>query len=109
MLPYIFAADLPPWIVKRVREVLMGTVKRIPTMESPATYRIRVSGLLDASWSDRLGGMTVTATGGRDSPATTTLEGRLPDQAALNGVLGTLYEQHMPVLSVECLDCTGST
>lgn len=83
----------------------MGTVGKIPTMESPATYRIRVSGLLDASWSERLGGMTVITTGGRDSPATTTLEGRLADQAALNGILSALYEQHMPVLSVECLDC----
>ncbi len=87
----------------------MGTEKKIPTMSDPATYRIRVGGLLDASWSDRLGGLTVTTTGGRDLPPTTTLEGRLPDQAALNGVLGTLYEQHMPVLSVECLDCTEST
>lgn len=83
----------------------MGKEGKIPTMESPATYRIRVSGLLDASWSERLGGMTVTATGGRDSPGTTTLEGRLSDQAALNGVLSALYEQHMPVISVNCLDC----
>ena len=84
----------------------MGTErKQIPTMEGPATYRISVGGLLDASWSERLGGMTVTVTGGRDSPGTTTLEGRLPDQAALNGVLSALYEQHMPVVSVECLDC----
>ena len=85
----------------------MGTErKKIPTMEGPATYRISVGGLLDAAWSERLGGMTVTSTGGRDSPETTTLEGRLPDQAALNGVLSALYEQHMPVLSVECLECS---
>ena len=87
----------------------MGTVGKIPTMESPAAYRIRVSGLLDTSWSEKLGGMTIITTGRRDSPGTTTLEGRLPDQAALNGVLSALYEQHMPVLSVECLDCTERT
>jgi len=33
----------------------------------------------------------------------TTLEGRLLDQAALAGVLNTLYELHLPVLEVKCL------
>jgi hypothetical protein len=36
----------------------------------------------------------------------TTLEGYLRDQAALFGVLNTLYELHLPVLSVECLEKT---
>jgi hypothetical protein len=30
-----------------------------------------------------------------------TLEGELRDQAALTGVLNSLYELHLPVLSVE--------
>jgi hypothetical protein len=34
------------------------------------------------------------------SPATT-LEGKINDQSALAGVLNTLYELHLPVLSVE--------
>jgi hypothetical protein len=33
-----------------------------------------------------------------------TLVGRLKDQGALAGVLSTLYELHMPVISVDCLD-----
>jgi len=82
----------------------MGMTEKIPKMEGSATYRICVGGLLDTAWSDRLGGMTITTTGGRDSPETTTLEGRLPDQAALTGVMSTLYELHLPVLSVECLE-----
>jgi hypothetical protein len=36
------------------------------------------------------------------SPATT-LEGEINDQSALAGVLNTLYELHLPVLSVEHL------
>jgi hypothetical protein len=28
-------------------------------LDMPATYRIRVQGFLNKSWSDRLGGMTV--------------------------------------------------
>ena len=36
--------------------------------------------------------------------AQTVLVGRLRDQAALSGVLNILYELHLPVLSVECLE-----
>jgi hypothetical protein len=36
-------------------------------------------------------------------PALTVLEGELTDQAALVGVLNSLYEMHLAVLSVECL------
>jgi hypothetical protein len=49
--------------------------------------------------------MKVESSVGRDGQATTVLEGRLADQAALSGVLNTLYELHLPVISVECLDC----
>ena len=76
----------------------------MPAMEYPAIYRIRVMGQLDSSWSERLGGMTVTTTGGRDTAETTMLEGQLLDQAALTGVLNTLYDLHFPLLSVECID-----
>ena len=37
-------------------------------------------------------------------PPLTTLTGNLQDQASLAGVLRTLYEMHLPVLSVECLN-----
>jgi hypothetical protein len=77
---------------------------KMPSMQYPASYRISVRGHLDTSWSDRLTGMSITATGGKDIPETTTLEGRLPDQAALAGILNTLYDLHMPVLSLECID-----
>jgi hypothetical protein len=42
-----------------------------------------------------------------NGPAVTTLEGELLDQAALAGVLNTLYELHMPVLEVKCLSVTS--
>jgi hypothetical protein len=82
----------------------MEVKQKIPTMEGPAVYRIRVGGRVEADWSDRLAGMTITTSGGRDSPDTTTLEGGLSDQAALNGVMNTLYELHLPVLSMECVE-----
>jgi hypothetical protein len=41
-------------------------------------------------------------------PVVTLLEGELLDQAALAGVLITLYDLHLPVLSVECLSAGPS-
>ena len=71
-------------------------------------YRIRVRGRLDHSWSERLAGMTVTTTGGRDTAETTLLEGQLLDQADLAGVLNALYDLQLPLISVEYFDCTDS-
>ena len=73
-------------------------------MEGPATYRIHVKGHLVSDWSDRLSDLKVEKSVGLDGQETTMLEGRLADQAALSGVLHTLYELHLPVISVECLD-----
>jgi hypothetical protein len=79
-------------------------IKRLK-MHAPATYQIRVVGLLNDSWSDRLEGMTISAIENPDGGSETMLMGRLADQAALSGVLNSLYELHMPVLSMKCLDC----
>ena len=71
---------------------------------TPARYRIRVKGYLHPSWSDRLGGMSITTTGEADETPVSTLVGRLLDQAALMGVLDTLYNYYQcPLLSVEYL------
>ena len=73
-------------------------------LETPATYRIRVQGRLDETWADRLGGMAITSTTTKEKLPVTLLVGHLIDQAALSGVLNTLYELHLPLLSVENLD-----
>jgi len=73
-------------------------------LETPATYRIRVQGHLDKTWSDRLGGMSITPGTTRDNQSVTILVGHLIDQAALSGVLNALYDMHFPLLSVENLD-----
>ena len=70
----------------------------------PATYQIHVQGMLDDSWSDNLGGVTITTTGQTSGAPVTILSGRLVDQAALLGVLNTLYDLRLPLLSVECED-----
>jgi hypothetical protein len=37
------------------------------TLDTPATYRIRVKGYLDSTWSDRLGGLAITSTSQDDA------------------------------------------
>jgi hypothetical protein len=70
--------------------------------DSSASYRIVVQGRIGTTWSDRLEGMTICrAAETLDTPVTTSLEGELSDQAALAGVLNTLYELHLPVISVK--------
>jgi hypothetical protein len=73
------------------------------TFDSPALYEIRVCGHIEASWSERLEGMSFRLVSDQDRPEVTVLQGELLDQAALAGVLATLYDMQMPVLSVTCL------
>ena len=73
-------------------------------MEDFSDYIIKVSGELAPEWSDRLGGMTVSTDRTNPARPITTLEGSLPDQAALRGVIEELYEMHLSVLQVKCLD-----
>jgi hypothetical protein len=74
----------------------------------PATYQIRVQGILDDRWSNRLGGVTIT-TGQTSEAPVTSLSGRLVDQAALLGVLNTLHDLRLPLLSVEVEDWEEKT
>ena len=71
---------------------------------TPATYRIEVEGEVPESWSDRLGGMRITRRQRKDQTTVTTLIGRVRDQAELSGALNTLYELHLPILSVANLE-----
>ena len=77
--------------------------RRCFTLGTPAEYRIRVQGSLDESMSDRLAGMRITTSSRGHQTPVTELVGRLRDQAELSGVLNSLYELHLAILSVECL------
>ena len=79
------------------------SLNNVIPFDRPATYQIRVQGRVDPDWSDRLAGMTIRLAVEEASPPVTTLNGELGDQAALAGVLNTLYELHLPVISVLCL------
>ena len=47
--------------------------------------------------------MRIVAPNPKEQESVTTLEGRVRDQAELMGVLNSLYELHLPILSVELL------
>jgi hypothetical protein len=74
------------------------------SMSKPNVYQIEIEGRISASFSTRLEGMQITESQAKDGKIKTTLVGRLRDQAALSGILNTLYELHTSVISVTCLD-----
>ena len=65
-----------------------------------ATYHIRIQGHLDVSWSDNLSGMAISPVGEQEGLQETLLTGELADQAALMGVLNTLYDMGFALISV---------
>ena len=75
------------------------------TLDRPAIYQIKVPGHLDERWADWAGGMTVTIESEGDGPPVTTLIGTV-DQGALQGLLRRLYSLGLPLISVNCLDCS---
>lgn len=61
----------------------------------PARYQIQIQGRLDGGWADYFGGMTLSVEAGR---GITTLEGTVPDQAALFGLLLRIRDLGLPLL-----------
>jgi hypothetical protein len=76
------------------------------TLDRPATYQIKVPGHIGESWSDWVGGMTITVESEGDDPPITTLTGTV-DQAALQGLLRRLYSLGLPLISVICVECSS--
>ena len=66
----------------------------------PAIYRVSVQGTVSETWRRRLGGMEIMTSTGEDAEPRTILQGSVPDQAALHGLLETLYALHLPILEV---------
>jgi hypothetical protein len=78
------------------------------SMSSPAIYRIRVRGELGAVLARRLDGLNLSEEPANDGDTNgapiSVLVGRMIDQAALSGLLNSLYHLHLPLISVDCLD-----
>ncbi|NOR49454.1 MAG: hypothetical protein GQ530_00285 [Desulfuromonadales bacterium] len=71
---------------------------------SSANYRIHVKGFLDESWSDRLNGLSINNQASPTGLPVTELCGEVRDQAELLGVLNSIYEMHLPLISLELID-----
>ena len=63
-------------------------------------YEIRLKGHLGPRWAARFDGMTLTS----QADGTTLIEGPVVDQAALHGLLRTLGDLGIPLLSVAQVD-----
>ena len=71
--------------------------------DGPAAYQITVQGMIMSSWSERLEGMASNHLVLEDGTTYTILTGDLSDQAALAGLLNTIYEMHLPLVAVNKL------
>jgi len=60
---------------------------------------------LDESWSERLGGFRITAISPKDQEGPVIeLVGKVRDQAELSGLLNSLYELHLTLLSAKYIN-----
>lgn len=68
----------------------------LPRSTEPSTYEIRLKGHLDDEWDTWFDGVTVT----QEPDGTTLLTCRVPDQAALHGLLRQIRDLGIPLISV---------
>jgi hypothetical protein len=66
-------------------------------------YALRVQGHLDPTFQDRFGELRIE----QQEAGTTLLEGALPDQAALHGVLLQIVRLGLTLLSLETSEASG--
>ena len=71
--------------------------------DTPASYRVRILGPMVKRRSEYLCGMRISSARRQGGLIVTTLTGELVDQAALMGVLSSLYDMGYPLLRVERL------
>lgn len=72
--------------------------------DTPAIYQICVQGTLSAAWMACFGNLTVRPSDDAARGPVTILTGEVADQAALLGVLNSIYDLGYPLLS-----CSVST
>ena len=73
--------------------------------DRPGNYRIRVLGILDERFSERLGGLCIRQCSLKvNEKPVTELVGQVRDQAELAGLLNSLYELHLTLRSVEYIN-----
>lgn len=67
-----------------------------PRLEKTEIYQIKVEGVLDEKWADWFDGFTITNQDGHE----TILQGSIPDQEALHGLLARIRDLGLPIRSI---------
>jgi hypothetical protein len=70
-------------------------------------FEIQVHGRLSQAWADCLGDVVISASG-ENELAVTTLTGHALDRAALMGLLNSLYDLGLTLVSVACQPVPGN-
>jgi len=66
----------------------------------PVYYQIIIEGVLDSKWSEWFHGMTLTP----QEDGICVLEGMIPDQAGLHGILALIRDLGMPIIALKRKD-----
>ena len=72
--------------------------------QKPAVYKITVGGNLSPNFSERIGGLQVNVDRSPKSEGISTLVGEIQDQSALMGILDTLFNNHLTIISVKMIN-----
>jgi hypothetical protein len=75
-----------------------------PDPRQAGRYQIRLKGHLDDRWATWFDGLNLS----RERDGSTTLQGSIPDQAALHGLLQRVRDTGLPLVSVIRLDADST-
>ncbi len=73
------------------------------SFQKPSIYKIKVEGILKASWSEKLQGLQINVQRSPGEKPISILIGKIDDQSALSGLLNTLYDFNLTIISVQML------
>jgi hypothetical protein len=79
---------------------MSGTTRIDGDRHEDGRYEIRLKGHLDHRWAAWFDGLSLS----HEGEGVTVIGGRLPDQAALHGLLQKVRDTGLPLLSVTCID-----
>jgi hypothetical protein len=71
----------------------------VAVLGNSRVYEIKVEGRLDESWPDWFGRLAITSEGSNDGEPTTTLRGSVVDQTELRGILDSLWNLNLVLVS----------
>lgn len=100
-----YISTIHPLYIFRMDAVLGSILHILRMKKQPDIYQIKVAGVLDPDWSDRLGSLDIkVCTGDVFCGPVTQLEGYVRDQAQLSGILNTLSDLRYKLLSVTIIE-----